>query len=88
MLPSGGSDSLVESSLQLPAAATKEFLKVALQLQAKDLEVSATQPYSCVILTSTALRGRKFQQWCCIGEEDDVTLKNDDVAVGEDDDVA
>ncbi|XP_076823051.1 uncharacterized protein LOC143469294 isoform X2 [Clavelina lepadiformis] len=31
------SDTLVESSLQLPVAATKEFYKVALQLQAKDL---------------------------------------------------
>ena len=33
------SDTLVESSLQLPVAATKEFYKVALQLQAKDLLV-------------------------------------------------
>ena len=38
-LSSADSDPMVQSSLQLPAAATKEFFKVALQLQAKDVKV-------------------------------------------------
>ena len=77
-LPSGGSDTLVESSLQLPAAATKEFLKVALQLQAKDLKVrvlnrsklreakNGFNQQSAVIVLLQRVDDRSFPG-CCIG---------------------